>query len=148
MERPNTVAGLIDKRRQTLALLRQPYANIDQLSTDIAALDHVMALFGAKPEGRALIPKRPQAPHTAAKGEMQCLVLDMIRRAGAPVTSPQIAVRYCVLRGLQPEGDVFANIKTRVISRLTKLKATGIVQKVVIGGRYRGWTLADNGDPD
>ena len=97
MERPDTVAGLIAKRHQTLALLRHPGADTERLSADIAALDHVMALFGAKPEGRALIAKRPKAPHMAAKGEMLRLALDMIRAGGAPITGPQIASKRPVM---------------------------------------------------
>ena len=131
MERPNTVAGLIEKRRFLVATSGDP--------ADLAALDRVLRLFGAELDARALRQMRLPPPHKAAKGEVQRLVLDTIREAGRPVTSAEVAARYCERRGVPVE--LRDAIRSRVISRLTKMRQGGTVAKVVIGGRYRGWTL-------
>lgn len=136
MERPNTVHGLIAKRRYLVAVAADP--------DDIAAIDRVLRVFGAELDAKALRPMRLRPPHKADKGELQRLVFDMIREAGSPVTSYQIATRYCERHGVPPE--LHAAIKSRVITRLTKMRQAGDVQKVVIGGRYRGWTLPSEGD--
>ena len=129
MERPNTVHGLIAKRRYLVATDGDP--------ADIAAIDRVLALFGAELDARALRPMRLGTPYKATKGEMQRLVFQMIREAQGPITSPEIAVRYCERHNVPPE--LHAAIKSRVITRLTKMRQAGDVRKVVIGGRYRGW---------
>jgi hypothetical protein len=79
MERPNTVAGLLEKRRTLAARLKIVQAEVQALTLDIDALDTVLRLFAPEIDGRTLKAKRLPSPFHAAKGELQRLVLDTIR---------------------------------------------------------------------
>ena len=81
------------------------------------------------------------AEHMARKGELGRMVLEAIRESGGPVTSIQITALYCERRGISRDAKTFANILSRVFTCLTKMKRSGVVRKVQIGGRYRGWTF-------
>jgi hypothetical protein len=72
MERPNTVAGLIEKRRELVARLKLAQNEIKSLTCGIDAIDVVLKLFAPEIDGRTAKPMRLPIPHAAGKGEMQC----------------------------------------------------------------------------
>lgn len=80
MDRPLTVSGLIDKRRELVARVKLARAEIKTLTIGIDALDVTLKLFGA--DGRNAKPMRLPIAHPAAKGEFQRIVLDLRSRAG------------------------------------------------------------------
>jgi hypothetical protein len=138
MERPNTVAGLIEKRRTLLAKLKIAQADVQALTVDLDAIDTVLRLFAPEIEGRTLKAKRLPSPFYAAKNEIQCLVLDTIRETAGPVTSLTIAERFCASRGMKPDDRTLMTIRNRISTRLGKMKAAGTVRPVTIPGQYKG----------
>jgi hypothetical protein len=140
--RPNTVAGLIEKRRELTARLRVASAEARQLTSDIDALDVVIRLFAPEIDGRGLKAKRLPSPFTAKKGEMQRISLAMMRGSDAPITSIMLAERFCSARGLRPDDQTLTSIRNRASIALGRMKARGLVQQVPQAGEYKGWRLA------
>jgi hypothetical protein len=139
MERPNTVAGLIDKRRELLRLVKDAQ---EALTTRLADLDHLDAtirLFDPDADLSGLKAKRAASPHPAFKGEMRRHVLGALRGASGPVTSLEIARSFAQGRGLE-ESAVVA-IRKRVGACLWKLRDMGVVTDVPQAGEYKGWRL-------
>ena len=116
MERPNTVAGLIEKRRELVARLERARAEIKTLISGLDALDITLKLFGA--EGSNAKPMRLPPAHPAAKGEFQRAALDLFRETGGPISSRMVATRFCETRGLDLDDAAFRSIRCRASSGL------------------------------
>jgi hypothetical protein len=130
MERPNTVAGLINKRRELVAKLKLAEADAKALTVGIDALDVVLKLFAPDVDGAAAKPMRLPTYHAASKGEMQRAALDLLRQTGAPITSRMVAQRFCQARGLTPDDATFTNIRNRASNALCHMRDKGIIQPV------------------
>ena len=79
MERPNTVSGLIDKRRELIARLEQARAEIKTLISGLDALDIALRLFGA--EGAVTKPMRlPPAGAVKANDSAVAVGYEQVRR--------------------------------------------------------------------
>ena len=100
VERPNTVAGLIEKRREIAGQIEHLQAQLREL---VIALDHVEAtirLFDPEID-LGPIKARPVPPqHQAFKGEVSRIVLATLRNAKIPLTTEDIAKRVMAERGL------------------------------------------------
>jgi hypothetical protein len=140
MEHPNTVSGLLDKRRE---ILRQVDDAQAVLQGHLAALDHLTAtilLFDPDADLTGQTPKRAPAPHHAFKGEMKRHVLQSLRLAKAPITSMEITRTFVDGRGMD-RADV-VTVRKRVGACLWKLRETGIAVSVPLDGEYKGWLLS------
>jgi hypothetical protein len=88
-ERPNTVAGLIDKRREIAGRIEHVQRELRAL---VADLDHIDAAIRIIDPNADIGPaKRYPAANAAFKGEMARHVMEALRRAKAPITSLEIA---------------------------------------------------------
>jgi hypothetical protein len=88
MERPNTVAGLLAKRKELAALRSRLEMNLKRIVCDLDHLDATILLFGADAtpaEPGAALPYR--TAYRTPKGKVQRFVLDFLREAGGPATS-------------------------------------------------------------
>ena len=142
MERPNTVSGLIDKRRELMARLKIARTDVQRLTTDIDAIDTVIRLFAPEVDGRGAKAKRLPSPFAARKGEMQRTILDAIREADGPVTSLEVAERFCASRGLAPDDRTLNTVRNRVSGILGKMRAKGVIADVPLVGQYKGWVIS------
>lgn len=142
-ERPNTVAGLIEKRGQIAGRID---ALQDQLRQAIIDLDHVDAtihLFDPDVE-LADIKSKPLPPrHAAFKGEVTKIVLTTLRNAKIPLTSADIARRVMAERGLDT-----GNVRTvklmvkRVGACLRHWRGKGRVKSEKGEGPHLVWRLS------
>lgn len=139
IERPNTVAGLIEKRRELTARLKAATADVRQLTSDIDALDVVIRLFGSEIEGRGLKAKRLPSPFTAKKGEMPRIALAMLRDTNAPITSIMLAEAFCAARALKPDDQTLTSIRNRASIAIGRMRERGLVHQVPLAGGYKGW---------
>jgi hypothetical protein len=140
MENPNTVSGLLDKRRDLLRLVDDAQA---VLQGHLASLDHLTAtilLFDPDANLTGQTPKRAPSPHRAFKGEMKRHVLQSLRLAKAPITSLEITQTFIDGRGMDHDGAV--TVRKRVGACLWKLRQAGIAVSVPLEGEYKGWRLA------
>jgi hypothetical protein len=137
-ERPNTVAGLIEKHRAIAGQIDATRRQLDALVFDLEAVEHTIRLFDADAKlGRA---KPLPSPHAAFRGEMRRDVLAALRAATGPLTSVEIARQVVAVRKLDP--SLTPMFRKRVSAALWKLAQKGIVAEVAQVGDYKGWTLA------
>ncbi|MFI5015823.1 MAG: hypothetical protein ACHQAY_26095 [Hyphomicrobiales bacterium] len=139
-ERPNTIVGLVDKRREVAGKIEQTQRELRDLVVSLDHLDSVIRLFD--PNADLGTPKRYPVTHAAFKGEMARFVLSSLRQAKLPITSLEVAKRVMEGRGLNPDHRTIALIRKRTGACLMKLKAKGIVREVPLEGDYKGWELA------
>ena len=137
MERPNTVAGLIEKHREIAGKIEFHRRALNALVFDLEALEHSIRLFDPDAQlGRA---KPIPSEHAAFKGEMRRDVLAALRGAQGPLTSLDIARQVIAARKLADDPKTVTMIRKRVGSCLFKLKANGWVAEVAQVGDYKGW---------
>src|SRR5690606_16042834 len=101
-ERPNTVAGLIEKRREISGQIEHHQRILNDLVIDLDHVDHCIRLFAPELDATLARPKAFPARHAAFRGEMRRFVLGTLRAASEPVTSLEIAVEVVKGRGLDP----------------------------------------------
>jgi hypothetical protein len=142
-ERPNTVAGLIDKHRQIAGEIEAKRRDLDRLVADLEAVEHTIRLFDPDAQlGRA---KPLPSPHAAFKGEMRRDVMAALRAAQGPLTSLDIAEQIVAARKLDPSTTTM--FRKRVGAALWKLKARGWVEEIPLAGEYKGWLVSSRPQP-
>jgi hypothetical protein len=75
MERPNTVAGLLEKRREIAGKIEHHQRVLNDLIIDLDHVDHTIRLFDPDCDVALGQPKAFPDRHAAFKGEMQRFVL-------------------------------------------------------------------------
>ena len=102
VERPNTVAGLLDKRREISGKIEHHQRVLNELIVDLDHIDHAIRLFDPDCDVALAEPKQFPPRHQAFRGEMQRFVLGALRAASAPVTSLEVAIEVVKCRGVDP----------------------------------------------
>jgi hypothetical protein len=143
VERPNTVAGLIEKRREIAGKIEYHQRVLNELIIDLDHVDHTIRLFDPDCDVSLAQPKAFPARHAAFRGEMQRFVLGALRAATGPLTSLEIAIDVVKGRGLDPNDPrAVSLIRKRVGACLFHLKAKGLARDVPTAGAYKGWVTA------
>ena len=137
-DRPNTVAGLIEKRREIAGKIDYVQRELRALVADPDHIDATIRIFD--PDADIGPAKRYQAAHGAFRGEMARHVMEALRTARKPTTSLEIARGVMEGRGLQPDAKTTVLIRKRIVACLGKLKAKGM-REVPLPGEYKGWEL-------
>jgi len=139
IERPNTVAGLIEKHRYIAGQIEATRKTLNALVFDLEAVEHTIRLFDPDAQlGRA---KPLPSKDAAFKGEMRRDVLAALRAAQEPLTSLDIARQVIVRRKLPSDHKSVIVFRKRVGACLFKLKGAGLVAEVPQAGDYKGWRL-------
>ncbi|MDP1643566.1 MAG: hypothetical protein Q8L59_15425 [Phenylobacterium sp.] len=140
IERPNTVAGLIEKHRYIAGQIEATRKTLNALVFDLEAVEHTIRLFDPGAQlGRA---KPLPAKEAAFKGEMRRHVLAALRAADQPLTSLEIARQVLEVRKISEGAVTVTMFRKRVGACLFKLKVAGLVVEVPQTGEYKGWQLA------
>jgi hypothetical protein len=139
MERPNTVAGLIEKRRELVARRKLAEADIKGFTSGIDAIDIVLKLFGSEIDTANAKPRRLPIPHAAGRGEMRRNALELLRETGAPITSRMIAERFCEKRGLHVDDASFKKIHYRASQATRYLRNKGLIRQGGKDGMHVQW---------
>src|SRR5690606_30724156 len=124
VERPNTVAGLVAKRKQLAKLRADLEAEARKVTCDLDHLDACIRLFDPSADTAAAI-KRYATKHRAKKGQMRRFVLDRLKEATGPITSRDIAEAWVQDRGLRADDGTLVIIRKRVGACLIALRASG-----------------------
>ena len=143
MERPNTVAGLIEKRRELVARLKFTRDDIKTLTCGIDAIDVVLKLFAPEIDGQTAKPMRLPIPHAAGRGEMQRTALELLRGTGEAVTSRMLAERFCERRGLHLDDTSFKKVHYRASNAMRHLRQKGLVRQVGEKDANVQWAICD-----
>jgi hypothetical protein len=131
VKRPNTLAGLIEKRREIAGKIEHHQRILNELIIDLDHVDHTIRLFDPDCDVTLAKPKQFPPRHQAFRGEMQRFALGALRAASQPITSLEVAIEVVKGRGL----DL---IRKRVGACLFSLKAKGIARDVPTAGQYKG----------
>ena len=134
MERPNTVAGLLEMHRDVAGQIEAARQHLARLAADLDAIEHTILLFdpdASLPRARPVAPRDP-----SMKGETRRHVMAALRAAQGPLTSlgsPEQGWR----RGkLNPHAT--AMTRKRVSgAALWKLRQRGWVAEVPLEGTTR-----------
>jgi len=147
MERPNTVAGLLQKHRELNARLKAVEAEMKTLIMGLDAIDISLRLFGS--EDVRTKPMRLPTAHPAAKGEFQRHALDLLRETKTPITSRMLADRFCEVRNLKVDDATYKSIRYRATNGLCNMRNRGMVRRVgATKGTNARWELAPGFDLD
>lgn len=138
-QRPNTVAGLIEKRAQLAGMLKYHRAEERKIICDLDHLDAAIRLFDAKADTSRIA--RYPTKHRAKKGEVVRLVLRMLKQSEMPLTALDIVHEQIKERGLRADDDTVVIMRKRVGACLTKLKTDGHVRNAPSSGLYKLWEL-------
>lgn len=136
-ERPNTISGLLAKRKELAKLLKDLRADERKVVADLDHLDAAIRLFD--PEADNARRARYPTKHRAKKGEVVRLVVRMLRETNRPLTALDIVHQQIEERGLKPDDATVVLLRKRIGACLTKLKNDGFVRVVPLPGLYQGW---------
>lgn len=136
--------GLINKRRELVALLERSRAEIKTLISGIDALDVALKLFGA--DGNNAKPMRLPPAHPAGKGEFQRITLDLLRETGEPISSQMVAQRFCENRELNLDDAAFRAVRYRASSGLHNMRLRRMIRRIGPKGPDARWQLVDGFD--
>ena len=139
-ERPNTVSGLLAKRKELLFVRAQLEAELRKVVCDLDHLDAAIRLF--EPETAPAAVSRYVTKHRAAKGRLQRFVLDHMRAAARPSTTRELTDAWIAARGLRADDGTFVVLRKRVGACLIKLRARGMVRNAPGRDGYAGYELA------
>jgi hypothetical protein len=130
----HVISGLIRRRRELAGDLLQAMAGIDDISRDLAALDHTIRLFdpGIALDQIPALQSRPK-PDWALRGEVVRIVFALLREADAPMPTREIVAAINRERGIEEE-ITFLQVK-RVRKCLDRQRARGALRAVTINGR-------------
>jgi hypothetical protein len=140
MERPLTVAGLLEKRAELTKARDQLSAELEAVTFDIEHLDAVIRLFD--PEQVPIVRKRYLSQHSARGGEMARFVLGTLRQAAAPLTARQIGLMWAEDNGLAASDATARVLRKRVGSCLRNLATKGHVVEVGEVEDAKVWRVA------
>lgn len=138
--RPNTVAGLVEKRRELAALLKLVRAEEKKIVCDLDHIDAAIRLFDPTADTDRIV--RHPTKHRAKKGEVVRLAVRMLKDADHPLTALDIVHAQVKARGLKADDATLVIMRKRVGACLTKLKQDGVVRVVPLPGLYQGWEMA------
>lgn len=140
MERPNTVAGLVEMHREIAGQIEDARRELNRMVADLEAVEHTIYLFDPDAQlGRA----KPLPSRDAAfKGEMRRHVMAALRTAQGPLTSLEIARQVIEARKLADDPATVSMIRKRVGAALWRLKVKGWASEVPQEGEYKGWLRA------
>jgi hypothetical protein len=138
MERPNTIAGLQAKRSELLKLHEQLVEDAKKVMCDLDHIDATIRLFDPEADLQRRARNRYAVKHRAQFGHTKRFILDLMRRADAPMTSRQITEAWAKDRGLKADEATLTILRKRIGACLTACRKQELVEFV---------GMSDDGDP-
>ena len=148
-DRPNTVAGLVAKHAELVALREKYRAEIKKLTVDIDHLDAAIRMFDPDAETYAI--KEYVTKHRAQKGTVKRFILGTLREASAPMTSRQLTELWAADRGLVADEATITTIRKRVGACIKSCVGQGLIEECGLTtdhgefGPYKLWQVKRGG---
>jgi hypothetical protein len=145
IERPNTLAGLVEKRAEIAGEIAHTRATLRQLIIDLDHIDAAIRLFDPDYDVAGIRQKIPSAAHRAIRGDMTRATLDALRNAAGPMTTKELARHVMAERGLNSADPALLQLFTRRTGALLRWqKRRGILRSVKDPkhGRFDLWEIA------
>jgi hypothetical protein len=138
------LSALVNRRAEIGGELEKAQARVQQLYADLASLDAVIRQFDPAHPVDAIQAKHRRAPTGEEFAALGRAALGMLRRAGGPVATTEIAERLIVERGLDVGNRaVRAGMLASVGSALRPQRGRGVVRTVRKVGKSVLWELAE-----
>ncbi len=140
MSEPHIISALRTKRAELAGEVITARKQLEKLRDDLDAIDRTLRVFDPNQSPDKI---RPVVRRKGAKmfryGECSRAVLDMLRRASAPMTAEQIAESLAVDFRLDLDGS---EIRHRLLPRLRVLLKAFMRRGIVVGeGKPVRWAL-------
>ena len=97
-ERPNTLAGLVEKQAEIAGQITHTHAILRQLIIDLDHVDAAIQIFDANYDVEGIRQKIPTAAHCG--NDLTRATLDALRDAPGPMTTKELARHVMAERGL------------------------------------------------
>ena len=134
--------ALVNRRAELAGELEKAQGHVQQLHADLASLDAVIRQFDPEYPVGNIRPKYRRAPAAAEFGAMSRTVLDILRRAGGPMCTRDIADRIIAERALNA-GDkgLRSSMVKRVNMALRYQRTNGMVHETNPSGTEVMWQI-------
>jgi hypothetical protein len=145
IDRPNTLAGLVEKRAEISSKISHTRAMLRQLIIDLDHVDAAIRLFDPSYDVGGIRQKIPTAAHRALRGDLTRATLDALRDAPGPMTTKELARHVMAERGLNTADVSLLQLFTRRTGALLRhQKKRGILRSVKDEkyGRFDLWEIA------
>lgn len=146
-ERPNTISGLQAKRAELIKLHAQLVEDAKKVLCDIDHLDATIRLFDPEADLQRRVRNRYAVKHRAQFGHSKRFVLDILRKAEAPLTSRQITTAWAADRGLKADEATLNILRKRVGAVINACRNQGLVEQAGMTndgdpyGPYKLWRI-------
>ena len=137
-----TIAALVERRRELAGELDKAQSHAQQLHADLASLDAVIRQFDPEYNVGAIRPKYRRQPSAAEFGSMSRAVLGTLRRAGEPLAAKDIASRIIAERGLNAADRALARAMVKRVGMALRYQRTnGMVSGEPAAGGVVFWNI-------
>jgi hypothetical protein len=144
-ERPNTLAGLVDKRAEIAGKIAHVRAELRQLIIDMDHIDAAIRIFDPEFDPEGIRAKSYPAGHVTYRGELVRVVLSMLREAPGPLTTREVALHIMVERGQNTADANAVKVMTRRAGALLRhYRERGSVRSIKDPnrGQFDLWEIA------
>jgi hypothetical protein len=129
MAETHVVSGLAAKRSELTGQIQHYQTLIQRLTADVAHIDAALKIFAPNFDLRTVRTKAYRAKVSIFRhGDALVQVLDVMREAGEPVTSSQIAQTLLAKLGDGSEGQDYNCAAKHVNNALHRLRENGLVE--------------------
>ena len=143
MENSFVLPALVARRAEMAGELEKAQARVRQFYADLASLDAVIRQFDPTHPIDAIQAKHRRTPAGEEFAAMSRAVLGVLRRAGRPMMTPEIADRVIAERGLEAGNKaVRASMVNRVGRALRDQRDNDVARIVRRVGKCAIWELA------
>jgi hypothetical protein len=145
VERPNTLAGLVEKRAEIAGQIAHTRAALRQLIINLDHIDAAIRLFDPNYDVEGIRQKIPTAAHRALRGDLTGATLDALRDALGPMTTKELARHVMAERGLNTADVSLLQLFTPAHGALLRhQKKRGILRSVKDPkhGKFNLWEIA------
>ena len=136
MAESHVITGLVSKRAEVAGKISSYQSEISRLQGALSHLDGAIKLFAPEFDLRTVKSKRTNARNQYFDhGEAQRMTLDVLRDAGKPLCSREIADALIQRKGIQSTTAIVARIQKNILAVLHRLKANNIIQSIDAQGK-------------
>lgn len=144
MAESHVVTGLVAKRAELAGLIDHHRKEVERIGGDLRHIDAAIKIFSPDTDLRA-IRARPHQERSVLfrPGEAPRAVLDVLRRAGGPLTSRETVERILAARKIEATPERIGAVQKSVLIVLKSLEGKKLVRIAAVAkGGIRSWTIA------
>ena len=139
----NVVSGLVRRRRELALEADTVRGQYEALLADVAALDRAILIFRPEADLADIPPlKFTRKAHWANRGEVTRAIIDTLRTAGEPLSTPELVTRVQEARSLPTDRQSLRTATTRARKALARLRDQGVIVSRETDGQCLEWELA------